>query len=159
MTGSRLPSAFLALAVLLAACGPDSALPARSGGAAFELDLMAADRAFNDATQARGAEGWVSFFDPQGAMVQANRGEIRGLDAIREAIAGLDEPGFTLTWEPVRAQGSDDGTLGYTVGRYVSTIVAPADTIVSRGVYVSVWRRQPDGSLKVVMDLGNPVQS
>ncbi len=145
------------VAALAAACGPQA--PPPTGGSAFELELMAADRAFNEATQARGAEGWVSWFDRQGAMIQQGRGEIRGLDAIREAIAAIDDPAFTLTWEPVRAQGSDDGTLGYTVGRYVSTQVAAADTIVSRGLYVSVWRRQPDGTLKVVMDLGNPVQN
>jgi hypothetical protein len=119
---------------------------------------MAADRAFDAATQAEGSAGWVRYFDDQGAMIQAGRGEIRGLGAIGEAISSLDEPGFTLTWEPVRAQGSDDGTLGYTVGRYTSTVVLAADTTVSRGLYVSIWRRQPDGSLKVVMDLGNPVQ-
>lgn len=141
---------------LSAGCG-GSGSPA-TGGSAFELELMAADRAFNGATQARGAEGWVSYFDAQGAMIQANRGEIRGLDAIREAIAGLDDPAFTLTWEPVRAQGSDDGTLGYTVGSYESIVALTADTTVSRGLYVSVWRRQPDGSLKVVMDLGNPTE-
>jgi hypothetical protein len=90
-------------------------------------------------------------------MIQANRGEIRGLEAIQGAVASLDEPGFTLTWEPLRAQGSDDATLGYTVGRYESRTVLAADTTASRGVYVSIWRRQADGSLKVLMDLGNPV--
>ncbi len=149
--------ASMALAACLAGCGPGTDDGTLRGGA-FELELMAADRAFNEATQARGSGGWVSFFDPRGSMIQANRGEIRGLDAIGEAIAGLDEPGFTLTWEPERAQGSADGTLGYTVGRYVSTVVLAADTTVSRGLYVSIWLRQPDGSLKVVMDLGNPVQ-
>jgi hypothetical protein len=151
--------ALLGLASAFAAgCGPGAADRERLPGAAFELELMAADRAFNEVTQAIGSSGWVSFFDAQGAMIQAGRGEIRGLDAIGEAIAGLDEPGFTLTWEPLRAQGSDDGTLGYTVGRYVSTVVLASDTTLSRGLYVSIWRRQPDGSLKVVMDLGNPVQ-
>jgi hypothetical protein len=149
----------LALAsVLVAGCGRGPADGEASGGRAFELELMAADRAFIEATRSRGSSGWVSFFDSQGAMIQADRGEIRGLDPIGEAIAALDGPGFTLTWEPLRAQGSDDGTLGYTVGRYVSTVVLAADTTVSRGMYVSIWRRQPDGSLKVVMDLGNPVQ-
>ena len=158
MREKRALIAYLALAsALLAGCGRGSNDDETPRGGAFELELMAADRAFNEATQARGSSGWVSFFDPGGSMIQANRGEIRGLDAIGEAIAGLDEPGFTLAWEPLRAEGADDGTLGYTVGRYVSTVVLAADTIISRGLYVSIWRRQPDGSLKVVMDLGNPV--
>ena len=150
----------LALAAVLgSACGPGPAADRPAGGAAFELELLAADRAFDAATQAEGSAGWIRFFDPEGAMIQPSQGEIRGLEAIRGAVASLDEPGFTLTWEPLRAQGSDDGTLGYTVGRYESRTSLAGDTTVSRGVYVSVWRRQPDGSLKVVMDLGNPVGS
>ena len=138
------------------ACAPD-ARREQTGGGPFELELMAADRAFNDATQAEGSSGWVRFFDARGAMIQANRGEIRGLEAIEGAVASLDGPGFTLTWEPLRAQGSDDGTLGYTVGRYESRTVLGGDTTASSGLYVSIWRRQTDGTLKVVMDLGNPV--
>jgi hypothetical protein len=149
---------WLCLATAVApACGPDVGDGGPAGGSAFELELMAADRAFNQATQAEGSGGWVRFFDPQGAMIQANRGEFRGLEAVQAAVASLDEPGFTLTWEPLRAQGSDDGTLGYTVGRYQSRTVLAGDTTFTAGIYVSIWRRQPDGSLKVVMDLGNPV--
>jgi len=157
MTELRWGGAALALALALAtwsaACGGE---PVARSGSAFELELMAADRAFNQATQERGVDGWVEFFDAQGAMIQPNVGEIRGLDAIRGAMGGLDDPAFTLTWEPVRAQGSTDGSLGYTVGRYESTTVLASDTTVSRGLYVTIWRRQPDGSLRVVMDLGNP---
>lgn len=138
--------------------GSDSA-PAPVGAAAFEAELMAADRAFDEATRTRGSAGWVSFFDADGAMIQANRGEIRGLEEVAEAIRALDDPSFALTWEPLRAQGSDDGTLGYTVGRYERTVAGDSGTVVSGGLYVSVWRRQPDGSLKVVMDLGNPVEN
>ena len=158
--GRRVAAYSLPLAAALgSACGPGPAADRPAGAAAFELELMAADRAFDAATQAEGSAGWVRFFDPEGAMIQASRGEIRGLEAIRGAVASLDEPGFTLTWEPLRAQGSADGTLGYTVGRYESRTALAGDTTVSRGAYVSIWRRQPDGSLKVVMDLGNPVGS
>lgn len=146
-------------AAVAAGCGPGTSDERPGGGSSFELELMAADRAFDAATQTDGSSGWARFFDAQGAMIQQGRGEIRGLEAIRGAVASLDEAGFTLTWEPLRAQGSDDGTLGYTVGRYESRTVLGADTTVARGLYVSIWRRQPDGTLKVVMDLGNPVGS
>jgi ketosteroid isomerase-like protein len=156
IAGGRLGVGALALLLTLApaACGGE---PADRGGSAFELELMAADRAFNQATQAQGVDGWVAFFDAQGAMIQPDVGEIRGLEAIRGAMGGLDDPAFSLTWEPLRAQGSADGTLGYTVGRYESVTVLASDTTVSQGLYVTIWRRQPDGSLRVVMDLGSPV--
>jgi len=155
--GARKGGAALALVLTLGLAGCGGEPPAR-GGSAFELELMAADRAFNQATQEEGLEGWVSFFVAQGAMIQPNIGEVRGLDEIRRVMGGLDDPAVTLTWEPIRAQGSADGTLGYTVGRYESTVRLAADTTVSRGLYVTIWRRQPDGSLRVAMDLGNPTE-
>ena len=48
-----------------------------------------------------------------------------------------------------------DGTLGYTWGRYR---VEAGDSITGRGRYLTVWRRQPDGSWKVDADIGSPVQ-
>ncbi len=79
---------------------------------------MEADRAFNRATQERGADGWVSFFDAEDAMIQQGVGEIRGLEDVKEAAESMFTPGVTPTWDPVRAHASDDGTLGFTVGGY-----------------------------------------
>jgi ketosteroid isomerase-like protein len=146
------------LAAYAAACGPQAPAESRSGANsdAIVQELMEADRAFNLATQAAGAEGWVSFFDSDGAMIQAGVGEIRGLQAIRTAMEGtLAVPGVSLTWDPTRAHVSNDGSLGFTVGTYVFTS-ADSESPVGNGLYVSIWRRQEDGSWKVMMDLGNP---
>jgi ketosteroid isomerase-like protein len=120
--------------------------------------LLEADRAFNRATQESGADGWVSSFDAGGGMIQAGTGEIQGLEAIREAMEGmLSPPGVSLTWDPIRAHASADGTLGFTVGEYeVTSPGEDGQPAVSHGLYVSIWRRQADGSWKVMMDLGNP---
>ena len=103
-------------------------------------------------------DGWVSFFDDAGAMIQAGTGEIRGLEAIREVMEGtFSASGVSLTWDPTRAHASDDGTLGFTVGGYEFTSLgADGQPDVGHGLYVSIWRRQADGSWKVIMDLGNP---
>ena len=148
------------LLCLLAACAPqDTAdVVAAPDPDALNRSLMEADRAFNRATQERGADGWVSFFDADGAMILEGVGEIDGLDSIGEAMGGVfSSPGVSLTWEPVRAHASADGTLGFTVGSYESTSVgSDGESAVGHGLYVSIWRRQSDGSWKVMMDLGNP---
>jgi ketosteroid isomerase-like protein len=86
-------------------------------------------------------------------MVQAGVGEIRGREDVLAAMAMLDG-GFTLTWDPYRAEIAAAGDMGYTVGRWTSE---QPDGVTTHGVYVSIWRRQPDGTWKVTMDLGNPV--
>ncbi len=120
--------------------------------------LIEADEAFNQVTQEQGAAGWASFFDDSGSMIQAGVGEISGLDAIYSSMdVVFSTPGNSLTREPRWAHASDDGTLGFTMGDYESTSVdANGESVLSYGLYVSIWRRQPDGSWAVLMDLGNP---
>ena len=63
-------------------------------------------------------------------------------------------PAGLLTWWPTYADVSRAGDLGWTTGPYElrekPTDAGPAGT----GHFFTVWRRQPDGSWKFVLDLG-----
>ena len=141
--------------------------------------LMQVDRAFDQATAETGLGGWVSYFAEDGQMFPAGAeivgvsfaatpgeavrpnyagpGSVSGRAAIREAMASaFKNPGFTLRWKPLGADVSRSGDLGYTYGTYVARGPGPQGQIVERhGKYVSVWKRQADGSWKVVVDIGN----
>jgi ketosteroid isomerase-like protein len=136
--------------VLLGGCRP--------GGAPDPEVLMEADRAFSAETGEGGSEAWASWFAEDGAMVQPEIGEIRGRDAIRAFVTYLDDPGVSFSWEPERAEIAASGDLGWTTGRYVAESRLPDGSVArSEGIYVSIWKRQPDGAWKVVMDLGDPL--
>lgn len=62
-------------------------------------------------------------------------------------------PGL-LTWRPVFADIAASGDLGYTTGPYEVRKEKPEDIPSSFGHYISLWRVQPDGSWKVVVDCG-----
>lgn len=141
------------LLLALAACTPEAAPEPDPPPPADPEELMAADRQFAADVASGGAQAWASWFEDGGAMVQPGLGEIRGRDDILAVMAGLDA-GQSLTWEPTRAEIASAGDMGYTVGRWTSTGPQGDQT---HGVYVSVWRRQADGSWKVSIDLGNPV--
>ena len=138
---------------LLAACAaetPPAAPPDPSV-------LMDADRRFAADVASGGTEAWLSWMAEDGAQIVPGTGEVRGHDGIRTLMAGLDDPSSTLTWEPLRADIAASGDLGWTTGRYTSTAALPDGTTRSgQGRYVTIWRKQTDGSWKVVMDLGNP---
>lgn len=121
--------------------------------------LLDADRAFAAAVADGGADAWASWFAEDGAMIQAGVGEIRGRAAIREGVAYLDRPGVALRWQPERADIAASGDLGWTTGPWELRSDGPDSPVATRGRYVSIWRRQPDGTWKVVMDLGNPVDT
>ena len=142
-----------------AACATGTPDAERSDSVADPGVLMAADRAFNAAVAEGGSEAWGSWFAEDGAMIRAGGVEVRGRAEVTSAVGALDDPAVTLTWEPLRAEISDGGDLGWTTGAYTSEVAAPDGTVrVSRGRYVSIWRLETDGSWKVVMDLGVPAE-
>ena len=52
---------------------------------------------------------------------------------------------------------SDDGTLGYNWGRYEwRSPGADGKERVRTGFFLTIWKRQPDGSWRYVMDNGAP---
>ncbi|HUP21226.1 MAG TPA: DUF4440 domain-containing protein, partial [Gemmatimonadota bacterium] len=165
----RQPIVFAA-ALAAAACGPENFGDAREMGAEeapvgaaereeARLELIGADRAFARATADRGIDGWVEWFDAEGAMIQ-DGGEIVGPTAIREAMGPvLSDTAIALRWTPERAEVSGDGGLGFTVGPYEVVSINPApgtEAVQSRGTYLTVWKRQPDSSWKVLADIGSP---
>jgi ketosteroid isomerase-like protein len=61
----------------------------------------------------------------------------------------------SLSWFPVIADISRTGDLGYTTGPYEYRGKNAGDP-TRHGNYASVWRRQPDGAWKVILDCGTP---
>jgi len=68
-------------------------------------------------------------------------------------------PHAFLTWEPVQVETSADGSLGHTWGRYEysepsADPAKPAPK--ATGFYLTIWKRQPDGSWRFTLDTGTP---
>ena len=52
----------------------------------------------------------------------------------------------SFTWEPVFADVSRAGDLGYTIGEYLFTSLDSAGNEISgRGYYVTIWKKQING--------------
>jgi len=126
----------------------------------FASEFMTADRQFcadvAAADPGARADIWARWFAADGRqMVQ--RQMLQG----RESIAALMDPAFTspgysLTWGPDQVVVSAAGDLGWTSGRYVSTSAGPDGPVQTEGRYLTIWRRQADGSLQVDLDTGVP---
>ena len=137
-------------------CGALLAACARSPDvAAARAALQDADRAFNRATAARRTDGWMEFIAEDGAMIRS-ASTVTGRAAIREEMAkAFADTAFSLTWEPLQSDVGAAGDLGYTNGKYEARFRdAKGRTAVRTGRYLTVWKKQPDGSWKVVRDIG-----
>lgn len=59
-----------------------------------------------------------------------------------------------LKWSPAWADISSDGNLGYTTGGWSFHPNGKADKATAFGEYLTIWKRQPDGKFKAVLDIG-----
>ena len=133
----------LMVSLSMAACASMS----RSGGA-----LMEADREFARQSAAHGAPAWSAVMAPNAIKPGPGSTWITGPAAIGEQMtAAFARPGFSLAWEPTRAEISRGGNLGYTWGRWTST----GSGNTRHGNYMTVWEKQPDGAWKVLFDTGD----
>ncbi|MDH3497248.1 MAG: nuclear transport factor 2 family protein [Gemmatimonadota bacterium] len=139
------------IVLLVSACGPPWGPPPDP------RELMDADRAFAAETAARGGEGWAAWFAPEARQYLSGGGFLAGRDSIRAVmVPAFADTTRALRWAPDSAVVAASGDIGYTFGRWHSVVRTPAgDSISGRGNYVSIWRRQPDGTWKVVIDIGN----
>ena len=143
---------FLAAVVLLCGCATNQSLrdPANPGAA-----LLKADRDFAACSQAHGvAEAFRAFAAENALSLPMDGMPIHGREAIAQSVTGL--PAGALTWQPVAADIARSGDLGYTWGTYELHARDDGGNPVTRhGKYVTVWKKQRDGSWKFVVDIGN----
>lgn len=80
-----------------------------------------------------------------------------GWEESRAVFAELEElPGYSLEYTPQMAEVGGAADLGYTIGTYHMTL-PDSDGSISEidGKYLTIWKRQPDGSWKVAVDMFN----
>lgn len=131
---------------LVAAMSLGAACPVAVEGA-----LLAADRQFAAEVEREGLAGWMKYFAEDARGLAPDDREMVGKAALaRYYSAAFADPAAIPRWKPMRADCSEDGSLGYTYGTWRSQL---ADG--PQGQYITLWRKQRSGDWKVAFDLGN----
>ena len=128
------------------------ALFARSDAAAA---LIEADKAFDRGTAARGLDGWMDWF-AEDARIETPKDVLVGKVALRDYYSKMfAAQEFRIHWWPLQAELSTDGTLGFTFGRAeISWRDEKGEVQKRESRYTTLWRKQKDGTYKVVFDIG-----
>jgi ketosteroid isomerase-like protein len=115
--------------------------------------MMDADRAFSKLSIQKGMKNaFLEYIDSNGVLLRPNQFPIAGADAI-DFLIQINDSTYTLQWEPKSGAIAQSGELGYTYGLYALKPSGKDTTIY--GTYVSIWKKQSDGSWKFVLDSGN----
>jgi ketosteroid isomerase-like protein len=128
---------------LIAASGAPAACLADVG------PVVEAERAFARAAQKDGVQAaFLRYSAPDGIVFQP------GPVAAKQALAARPIPPGALKWWPVYAGIAESGDLGFTTGPFV---VGDGER-TGHGWYFTVWKRQPDGSWRWLLDHGPPTR-
>lgn len=143
----------VSIAVVFAACQEPRA--GRDADAAEAV--RAADSAWLKAFTDRDLEGVVTAVEPSGYILPPNAPIVAGHDGARAMVAEMfATPGLSFSWDATRVAVAESGDLGYTAGTYEMTFNDPdGNPVTDRGKFVTIWRRQSDGTWKVVEDVFN----
>lgn len=143
-------SAALAVLFLLIACQATTPIDLQ----AETRSLMSADEAFAVlSAETNPKTAFAAYMAPDGMMLpRSSEGAIEGYESVIAVFGEDGDPGYKLLWQPQFAEVANSGDMGWTWGQY-QVVIDGQD--VDTGKYVNVWKKQPDGSWKVRMDIGN----
>ena len=125
--------------------------------AADEQAIRETDIAWSKVGAAKDLERMLAFFTDDASELSPNAPMATGKEALRKAwSAYFATPGFAISWQPTKVEASRGSDLGYSMGTYELTTHDPTGKpITDRGKYVTVWKKQADGTWKVVADIFN----
>ena len=125
------------------------------GGRSSDIEsLRDADAAWAAAAASNVVDRMISFYDPDAAFINTNGSIIKGEEDLRKFWTNLFSlPEFSLTWTLEGVEASPDGTLGCTYGPWKQSYIGRDGQIrTSKGSYLAVWKKQADGTWKVLVD-------
>lgn len=118
-------------------------------------EILETEQSFAKMTQEEGIQKAFLNYAAKDAVLMRNDNLIIGKKEITNHFE--DQPSknteVTLTWKPDFIEVAESGDLGYTYGKYTYSFVdTDGNTIKNKGVFHTVWKKQPDGTWKFVWD-------
>ncbi len=133
------------------AAAPNPMDPTMKPGKTALLDLEAK---FAKDVAERGGTGFAAWFADDGVVLSNGAAPLIGKVAIAKASAWKASD-YQLAWTPTDAVMGPSGDMGYTWGHYEGKGKdANGNPVLTSGRYMTIWRKEKDGSWKVTLDAG-----
>lgn len=111
--------------------------------------MVAAEKRFYETGQEKGTRAaFLEFLAEDGIIFRP--GPVNG----REAWTKRTETGLDLVWEPTFAAIARSADFGYDTGPAKWRAKKTDEKFTGFGHFISIWKKQPDGSWKVALDCG-----
>ena len=147
---------FAASALTLMLANGCNASPVDAAKAA--ADVRATEVRWNAASVARDPARFASYYDADAVDIGPGADPMRGPAAIAAGMAeAFKDPNFSLTFAADKVDIAAGGDMAYTQGHFTETETSPGAQakLVQSGSYVTVYKKQADGSWKAVADIAS----
>ena len=153
MRNFRRRHALVGLLVVGLGCRPGTP-PSADSRAADEAAIRDADIAWCKTAQTGNLDSLVTFYADDVVVLPPNAPAVIGKQAARELNKTLLEmPGYKVNWQPEKVEVTRSGDMGYARGIYELTVSGPTGApVTDKGKYVEIWKKQPDGRWKVIVE-------
>ena len=123
----------------------------------YAHEIREAESARMKVAAAKDLEGFVAFYTDDASILSPNIPILTGKQPIREGLKPmLADPQFSLILMPTRVEVSKGGDMAFTQGPYKFTFSdLRGNRFEDEGKFLTVWRKLPDGTWKVVEDTMN----
>ena len=102
----------------------------------------------------RGGEAFADWFAEDGVALGNGTAPLVGKVAIVKS-ANWSPKAYQLTWTPTDAMMGPSGDMGYTWGHFDGhSKDMNGNPVTTSGRYMTIWRKEPNGQWKVVLDAG-----
>jgi uncharacterized protein (TIGR02246 family) len=147
------------LLAALGAAGCNKAAPAKVDTASIEKQLRQNEAQWQQSYAAHDAKALAANYAEDASMANPGSPLVTGKDAISKAVAEFAaDPNLKVDFAADRVQVAASGDLAYTRGHYTLTMTdaATKKPVAGSGTYLTVYRKQADGSWKAVEDFTTP---
>ena len=119
--------------------------------------LMQLSREWSRLASTDSIEKVLSYWADDAVVLSPGEPPIKGKEAIREMVEGSSKiPGFKISWEPLSVVVSKSGDLAYLLEENQITVNdSLGKPITQYNKALTVWRKEPGGSWKNVVDMWN----
>jgi ketosteroid isomerase-like protein len=142
----------LAARVLVALVG--AAVPQKLSPPALN-EMVETERTFAAMGAEKGVrESFFEFFGEEGISFTPHPAKFREYARKNPLPDPPPAREFKLEWWPVYGDVAESGELGYNTGPTLTTDLTPRNRPSRHGYFFSVWKKQPDGTWRVAVDMG-----
>ncbi len=155
---NRLP-VFLAALAVASLFVHRPCLSAISAGelAAAEAAIRESDAQWVAAARTANVDAWMAFYSADAVVMAPNVQIASDHEHVRQAVADLLAlPHLAIAWHPIKVEVARSDDLAYLIGAYeLGYDDGRGSRVSDRGKLLEIWRRQPDGGWKCIVDTWN----